>query len=376
LPAVAAWFFSIASPIAAQTSATLGMTGSVVQYDGFLTSTAATVAPALRFDTPNFSLGGQGSWTLFESGSRILQATAAAAWLTPARERWRLELSGSAGASRYADEPASGHALARGRFHFFADDAGGWVGATTGASFDSLSRTPFELAIGGWSVRERLALVGTITTTWLGADRHLDVTGAARWTGRRFELETRLGVRPWVSSAGRVGDALTGLWCEVYALFPLNPHISLELGGGSYPSDPVRRVLGSKYATAGLRLDLARDRLPPLTIPAAIVAAVQRHNQTTGTPAARLEILPAGSLHIIRVHGANANSVDVMGDFTDWNALPLARRGDGIWETRLQLTAGVHRLNVRIDGGPWLVPAGVRPEEGEFGGVVGVVVVR
>lgn len=348
----------------------------MVEYDGFLASTAATLAPALRFDTPNLSLGGQGSWTLFESGSRILQATAAAAWLTPARERWRLELSGSAGASRYADEPASGHALARSRLHFYSDNSGSWIGATTGASFNGSSRTPYELAIGTWNVRDRIALVGTLAITWLGADRHIDVAGAARWTGRRVELETRFGARPWVNSPGRVGDALTGGWCEVSALFPLNTHLSLELSGGNYPSDPVRRVLGSKYATAGLRLDLARDRLPPLTIPAAIVAAVQNNNREGSTPAVRLEILPAGSVHIIRVHNASATSLELMGDFTDWNALPLARVGAGVWELRLQLTAGVHRLNIRIDGGAWLVPAGARPEEGEFGGVVGVVVIR
>jgi hypothetical protein len=353
------------------------MTGSLVQYEGFLTSTAATVAPALRYDTPSLSLGGQGSWTLFESGSRILQATAAAAWLSPARERWRFEVSGSAGASRYAEEPASGHALARGRFHFYGTDAGGWIGATTGASVNGSARTPFELSIGGWSVRERVALVGTLSTTWLGADRHLDVAGAARWTTNRMELEARLGARPWAQSPGAVGDAITGVWVELSAILPLASRVSLDLSGGSYPSDPVRRVLGSKYATAGLRLDFARrDRLPSLSIPPAILAAVQKRNEEGSTADARLEIVPDGAQYIIRIHAASAKAVEVMGDFTDWTALPLSQTADGIWEVRLELAAGVHRLNIRIAGGAWLVPAGARPEESEFGGTVGVVVVR
>jgi hypothetical protein len=40
------------------------------------------------------------------------------------------------------------------------------------------------------------------------------------------------------------------------------------------------------------------------------------------------------------------------------------------------LAPGVHRLNVRLDGGEWVVPAGARPEPGEFGGAVGVIVLR
>jgi hypothetical protein len=42
----------------------------------------------------------------------------------------------------------------------------------------------------------------------------------------------------------------------------------------------------------------------------------------------------------------------------------------------MALTPGVHRLNVRIDGGAWLVPVGARPEESDFGDKVGVIVVR
>ena len=353
------------------------MTGSVVQYDGFLTSGAATLTPALRFDTPNLSFGGQGSWTVFESGNSILQATAAAAWIAPAARRWRFELSGSAGISRYADQAAFGHALTRGRLHVFAANTGGWIGATTGASFDGSTETPVELAIGGWSVRDGVALVGSLSATWLGNDRHLDLGGAARWTMRRVELETRLGMRPFANSAGRVGDALTGLWGEVSALVPLRSHVALNLSAGSYPSDPVRGVLGAKYATAGLRIDFAsREQLPALTIPPAILAAVQKYRESGSTAAARIEILSTGGSHVVRVYAAGAQSVELMGDFTDWTTTALTRAGEDTWELRIELTPGVHRLNVRINGGAWLVPDGARPEQGEFGDAVGVIVVR
>jgi hypothetical protein len=65
-----------------------------------------------------------------------------------------------------------------------------------------------------------------------------------------------------------------------------------------------------------------------------------------------------------------------MGDFTDWRAVPLARAGDGTWEVRLALAAGVYRINVRVNGGEWVVPGGTRLEGSEFGGAVGLMVVR
>ena len=351
------------------------MSASLVEYDGFLTSGAATLSPAVRFDTTSLSIGGQGSWTVFESGNQIFQASAAAAWLTPSHGRWRMELSGAAGASRYADQPGSAHILARARFHFFADRQGGWFSGTTGSS-SGFGAAPLELGIGGWTVRQRLAVVGAVTGTWLGDDRHVDVSGAARWTASRVELEARVGARPWAASDGLPGDARTGVWGELSALVPVGSRISLALSGGRYPSDPLRRVLGARYITAGLQLAFAgADRSPALTIPAA-VAAVRTHANMDGTPAVRLEIVPAGQQYALLVHAAGATSVELMGDFSDWLTQPLTRTGDGVWEVRLQLEPGVHRLNIRINGGPWLVPAGARPEEDEFGGVVGIVVVH
>ena len=70
-----------------------------------------------------------------------------------------------------------------------------------------------------------------------------------------------------------------------------------------------------------------------------------------------------------------AASVEIMGDFTDWQTVQLTRTGDTTWEIQLPLTRGVHRVNIRVDGGRWLVPAGTRLEQTEFGDAVGVVVI-
>jgi 1,4-alpha-glucan branching enzyme len=136
-------------------------------------------------------------------------------------------------------------------------------------------------------------------------------------------------------------------------------------------------VLGATYVTAGVRIATARtEPLPALTNPAPIIAAARARKPTSSLTTARLEITPTASLHTIRVHAVNASSVEVMADFTDWQPIQLQLVRDGIWEIKQELTLGVHRLNVRVNGGEWFVPEGAREEQDEFGSVVGIIVVR
>jgi hypothetical protein len=68
--------------------------------------------------------------------------------------------------------------------------------------------------------------------------------------------------------------------------------------------------------------------------------------------------------------------VELMADFTDWTPVPFAERADGVWELALFISPGVHRVNVRVDGGPWQVPPGLTAARDEFGGEVGLLVVQ
>jgi hypothetical protein len=76
---------------------------------------------------------------------------------------------------------------------------------------------------------------------------------------------------------------------------------------------------------------------------------------------------------VIRVGGVEG--VEVMGDFSDWTPLTLTRRGRDLWELALPLSAGVHSVNVRVDGGPWAPPPGVPTVRDGFNGEVGLVVI-
>jgi hypothetical protein len=376
--ALAACYSCFGSPLIGQTTATLDLGASYVEYDGFLPSGAAVFSSALRHDAANLSIGGVGSWTVFESGNQILQATAAGAWLNSPREkRWRVELAGALGAARYAEEPVSGHVLGRTRVHIIGERAGGWVGVTTGASFGDSTRVPVEIVGAAWTVQHNVALVATIAAARLGRYRHLDLLGTARWTLKPVEVEGRIGVRPLAEGADDRETASAGLSGDVSILISVSERISIAVSGGSYPSDPVRRLLAARYIDAGARLRFGgRDVRPSSAISdPTLAAALERlATQTTGQP--RLEISPAGDPRMLRVHAPGTTSVELMGDFTDWQPVTLKQAGAGTWEILLPLAPGVHRVNVRLDGGPWIVPAGTRSEPSDFGGVVGVIVVR
>ena len=347
---------------------------SRIEYDGFLASGAGVLAPAIRFDSRRLSFGGQGSWTVFESGNTVLQGTAAAAWLARASGAWRLELSGSTGISQYADEPLEGHFLIGGRVHAFAATTGGWLGLTTGAASGDREGMPVEAVVAGWSVFNRVSLVGSVTGTVHGSLRYVDLLGALRWTASRVLLEARAGLRPYFQDVEIPSDEQEGGYGEVTAAISLTPSLALTLSGGSYPSDAVRRVLGATYISAGLQLrTFARPRR---AVPGYTTGILKGRAVPIEEVAPRLEVEGTGELRTLRVHAAGARSVELMGDFTDWLSVRLVERTTGVWETSIPIPQGVHRVNLRVDGGDWVVPGGARVERNEFGGVVGVIVVK
>jgi hypothetical protein len=48
----------------------------------------------------------------------------------------------------------------------------------------------------------------------------------------------------------------------------------------------------------------------------------------------------------------------------------------GWWAVTLPINAGKYQMNLRLDGGRWLVPPGLLSMRDEFGGAVGLLVVE
>ncbi len=255
----------------------------------------------------------------------------------------------------------------------FGAQTGGWIGLAAGQSFGGTALgVPVEFAMAGWHVRQRWTLVGTATTTRFSGDHYLDVVGTARWAGRGVELEARLGARPWTQSAAAGAVVGTGGYGEVSVMVPVTLRLAVSFGGGNHLSDPVRRVLGARYLNAGIRLRAFGPTAKPALSEAS--RTIMRRLAAPDVGGARLEIAPASGLQTVRVRAPGAAAVELMGDFTDWAVVSLTEVTPGVFEVRLPITPGVYRLNVRLGGGPWVVPTGARVERTEFGAVAVVVV--
>jgi 1,4-alpha-glucan branching enzyme len=79
---------------------------------------------------------------------------------------------------------------------------------------------------------------------------------------------------------------------------------------------------------------------------------------------------------VFRIRVIGATRVELSGDFTSWQPVRLAPALDSWWTITLPLRPGMYELNVRVNGGPWLVPAQLLAITNEFGGAVGLLVIR
>lgn len=359
------------APGAAQVTATTDLAFGAVKYQGFLGSAAVSLTPGIRFDSPSLSAAAQGSYLVYESGNTLIQGAGAAAWLSPAVRSVRAELSGFGGLSRYAATPVAGYGLARARLHAMHASRGVWLGAGIGQAYtEVVTSGTTEVGVGGWATFPGLAITVSATRSEAADSTYVDVTAGVRWRRGPVEITALAGVRP-LSAADDEGP-----FGEIVARLALTRLVAAQLAVGEFLGDPLRGAVAGRYLSAGFRITLADAG-------AALRAADERLRSEVrlpfplpvNAPELELEQAPMGA-RMLTIRGVNAERIEIAGDFTDWEAVPLSRVGRFAWELPVRLAPGVYRLNVRIDGGTWLVPRGATPQRDEFGGLVGLVVVR
>lgn len=363
---------SPAAPLAAQATATFETGVSTVRYEGFLASGSFFATPAIRLDFPGAAVAAQGTYLLFESGNRILQGTAAAAWLPAVEGSIRPEFAGSAGLSAYTGAPTSGHTLGRLRFHLGRANRGAWLGGGLGRTyFGVTSKASSEVGAGAWLALDRLGLAAGGTYSRAGDTSYVDFTANAVWRRQWIVLEGLIGARTLSEGGGQ------GVYGELSARMRLMGPVELLLSGGRYPSDPVRGTLAGRFASLGVRLTARPIRRRGSTALVDLLRREPRASETVAPPGAPLLVIgsPTAGMRPLRVRIDEAQSVEVVADFTDWEPVSLRRVATDEWEIVLPVQRGAHRVNVRVDGGAWVVPRGSRVERDEYGGEVGVVVV-
>jgi hypothetical protein len=71
---------------------------------------------------------------------------------------------------------------------------------------------------------------------------------------------------------------------------------------------------------------------------------------------------------IVRVHLRDVSTAEISGDFTDWQPVSLERLHGGWWFQVLRVPPGIHRVQLRLDGGAWQSPPGLpRADDGPCG---------
>jgi hypothetical protein len=315
----------------------------------FQGATAATLR-AIRFGLFTAELVGQGDWTSHYQarGTTALMGTGRLA-LDPGRGR--LWLSRGTGV---ASALGRNRAVQRTEVGTSAYLAGVRIGFTLLRSSWNLVGRPEAVDVPGDTLvstpqpSDTAALRSALTDAMVSGRWRLGAFGLDASLGRRFGGHTR-GLTLWGVSAYR----------------GITPQLEFVASAGRSGSDPVTAVPGARYFALGLRLRV-RSGPPPLLLPPA---------PTTG--AAAFRVGPAlGSGREIVVRLAGAHRVELAGDFTDWRPMPLEPSGEGAWRAVLSVPSGLHRLAMRVDGGPWHAPPGLRPITSEFGGEVAEIVVE
>lgn len=355
---------------------------AAVKYDGFLLSGAASVAPSVRWDHPRGKgfVSARGTYLRFESGNRSLDASMRGSWFAALAPRWRGELGLGLGASDYASIAHFSHGIVDARVHLMDQVRGGWLATSFGqSSFGAGPRPVAVVAIGGWLLRADAAVFASFDRSFVGDTAYSDLRSSARLQRGVVLLEGTLGARILSDGAGR------GVYGEASATVPLGGNTALIVAGGRYPTDVITGSIAGSYLSAGFRLGASgggiRKPLPAARPRPAIPHSSSGADGSRGPllpPAeARLEVAPGRSTDDpvkLTLYAAGARVVEISGDFTDWKPMELRRsltNGEA-WEGMFRMTRGIHRINVRRDGGPWTAPAGTTRSADDFDGEVGV----
>jgi hypothetical protein len=356
----------------------LDVGGAVVRYDGFLSSGAASVTPTLRVVTPRSTLDARASSLFFQSGRSSVSGDLDASWLAASSANGTgLRLEGSAGGSQYATNYRYAYGLAglrlvnerRGRPALWVAARGGASRSTApGEIVDPLFETPTthrsagaaELIAGVETHVRTAALRAELRTEHVGPQQLADATLGGAWTAGRLTIDGRAGARN-----ARLDDVRT--FGEVGGTLRVTDRLAVALHAGRYASDPLQGVAAGRFAelTAHFALGGGRStsasREPPLG------------------PFTRLGFdvrLLADGARELRFRVPGASRVEIMADFTNWEPVVLQSVGDERWALTTRVPPGVHRVNVRIDGGAWTVPPGLTAVADEFGGAVGLLIVE
>jgi hypothetical protein len=353
--------------------------GVALRYADTLSTTAVAITPRLTADWNSASVDAFGTYSQFTTGGWATQGILSASQFVPVRHGLFGELSGFIGGSTHSDGTRTGELIANGRVHVSRGDNEMFGGLGVGRTWDEAAWRSILLGEAGVSLhlRQTSALL-TITPTMVNDSiKYADTQASLTRKGDRVEFGALLGFR--------VGDQVATLsanvksWASASAVFWMTPGIALVAGIGNYPIDPTQGFPGGRFASLSFRL-ARRERPsegseasePTADEPAPSAPAASAMPVVTQFSAKRR----TDSMVTLQVHVPGAQLVEINGDFTNWDPIKLAPAGADSWSVTVPMKSGNYQMNVRVNGGKWIVPAGLLSMSDEFGGTVGLLVIE
>ncbi len=386
--------------------------GQYTVSDGVLPVSAMRFAPSFTFDLPHARVTAQGAALLSEQNLQVADGIVSGTFTSPTVYGVRAEMIGNA--SRAMDQRSLGsdQVDVQTRVHVLFRQSGGmWFGGGVAKPWRVAVVSSADVLDGGvWGkLGESAATFGTATFTATFTNFSFSKVASIRDTGSTLacaaapismpasatllvsdnatgatacERQSRFGdlegsmnweVGPLEVNAQtgyRFGDSYdvtpdSRRWSSGRATIRLNDRVAIIGGGGRQPALPLRGLPARSFGMAGLEIAYSpvSKSAVPVSMPHAVL--VKKFEMQPGT----------GGMQKIVIRVGGVETVDVMGDFSDWIPLTLVRRGRDLWELNVPLSSGMYHINVRVDNGPWMAPPGLPTMHDSFSGDVGLIVI-
>ena len=357
----------LAAPAHAQLETSLDVGAASVTYQGGYRTSAMSVTPTLSLISGRASVLATGSLSRFETGGHLASGMLGGSVLSSTTSPLRGEIAVVAGGSAPGEGSRTDRWSGQLRLHLLSHDRGLWLGGGAGqAGITGARHGTMSAEAGGWWRARALLFIAAVEPARVGDSSWVDARGGARWDRGALALGATAGVRSGADFGARS-------WQSVDATWWLNRFVAFNAAAGSYLADPMQLAPGGRFLTIGLRV--ATHRAHP-----DVLAELRRSGRRPllATPVADgIEIRAVSDgRRLVVIQAPVARTVELMGDFTEWQPVSLVRARDGRWTLSLPIAAGTHRFNIRVDGGDWSVPRGVTTITDDFEGVVGIISVK
>jgi hypothetical protein len=293
-------------------------------------------------------------------------------WLGPSAAGWRGELGSELGALLASGTRSSTHAssaVLSARLLRPVDAGGVWLrGSASLAQRNPDLLGGHGLGAGAWWRWPGVQLLASLDREWNVAQLFTG-PGRAGYVGTvplayteatvsvQVERDAATVVVSGTARRDPGAEHLVERGLSVTAALWQSPTRAVVIGVASELPDFVHGADAARSLNVGIRLNE----------PSPAVARARRTRpiiQVSGDSATRM----------VRVRAPGAQRVEIMGDFSEWEAVELTPAGD-VFSVTVAMSAGTRRVVVRVDGGDWLPAANTPAVDDDFGGRVGLLLV-